>query len=284
MSKVVTRPETITPDTAKKYLEKNTRNRPLMETTVDRYARMMKQGHWLLTHQGIAFSEAGDLLDGQHRLAAIARCGVPVSILVSRGLPAGQENGISINAMDVIDCGKGRTVANQLFLSHGVANANLTAAACKCIGMICLGTTKVVITTPQALSILNIYGASIESVIPAVSGLKPARKSGIVGALAFARITHREVVDEFACRVSSGESLKRGDSAFAFRQWLINGGHYLNGGSVMQEHEIEAALNCLLNTINGVPVLQIKRGDAGRKFFSAKQRGNVEKVRTQLGY
>lgn len=281
--KIVTRPETITPETATKYLEKNTRNRPLIQPTVDRYASMMAQGHWLLTHQGVAFSESGALLDGQHRLSAIVKCGQPVTIMVSRGLPDGQQNGINIDTMDVIDCGKTRTVGHQLGLSHGVKNANLTAAACRCIAHICTA-AKFAITTPQALSILDIYGPHIASVIETVGAFKPGRKSGVIGALAFARVTHRDATDNFASQISNGENLKKGDPAFAFRAWLINSSQVAAGGSCYQHFCIEGTLNCLLNASNSEAVLQVKRGEIGKKFFAAKQRGNVEKIRARLGF
>lgn len=78
--------ETITPEKAKQYLERNPNNRNLRPTRVDQLAAMMKNGHWRLTHQGIAFNCDGTLRDGQHRLAAIIKANVPVTILVTRGL------------------------------------------------------------------------------------------------------------------------------------------------------------------------------------------------------
>lgn len=35
------------------------------------FAEAMSRGEWMVTHQGIAFSSAGVLVDGQHRLAAV---------------------------------------------------------------------------------------------------------------------------------------------------------------------------------------------------------------------
>lgn len=78
--------ELITPNQAGKYLQLNTSNRKLRKTLVSQYARDMVSGNWRLTHQGIAFDCRGTLLDGQHRLAAIVESGLPVQMLVTRGV------------------------------------------------------------------------------------------------------------------------------------------------------------------------------------------------------
>lgn len=72
----------VTPQLAAKWLEGNTHNRPLRQTSVDRYAADMKAGRWLLTHQGIAFDQNGVLLDGQHRLWAIVEANVTIKFRV----------------------------------------------------------------------------------------------------------------------------------------------------------------------------------------------------------
>lgn len=97
----------ITPKTASKWLESNAQfNRKLRQTVVDRYARDMLNGAWNLTHQGVAFDTKGRLIDGQHRLAAIAKAGVSVRMTVVRDTPAG--------AFDHVDIGFGRTTADVL--------------------------------------------------------------------------------------------------------------------------------------------------------------------------
>jgi hypothetical protein len=78
--------ETITPSQAEKYLAFNTSNRPLRKGLVDQYAKVIQTGNWRLTHQGVAFSCDGTLLDGQHRLAAIVQAGIAVQMLVARGV------------------------------------------------------------------------------------------------------------------------------------------------------------------------------------------------------
>ena len=83
---ITTAIETITPEMAKRYLERNTKNRRLEPRVVERYASDMKEGRFGLTHQGIGFYEDGELADGQHRLSAIVKSGVSVKMLVTKGI------------------------------------------------------------------------------------------------------------------------------------------------------------------------------------------------------
>ena len=86
MSGTEIRTETIlvTPEMARRWLDSNTRsNRRPSAKTVDAYAREMAAGRWLVTHQGIAFNQAGELVDGQHRLLAIIEADVNVLMMVT---------------------------------------------------------------------------------------------------------------------------------------------------------------------------------------------------------
>lgn len=97
----------ITPNEAELWLAKNADfQRKLRESVVDKYARDMINGQWQLTHQGIAFDSKGRLIDGQHRLAAIVKAGVPIKMLVVRDSPAA--------AYDHVDLGYGRTATDIL--------------------------------------------------------------------------------------------------------------------------------------------------------------------------
>lgn len=96
----------ITPDLARAYLEKNTRNRPVSEYTVSRYAEAMKAGRWILSADAIAFDTEGALLNGQHRLMAIIKTKKAQLVLVTWGL--------SPKAFTILDQGKARSGADAL--------------------------------------------------------------------------------------------------------------------------------------------------------------------------
>ncbi len=96
MSVITSSVETVTPEKAALWLANNcATNRKMSPGRIKTLVDVIKSGNWVLTHQGIAFSPDGELLDGQHRLSAIARAGVPVPLLVSRNVPAD-----SFTAMD----------------------------------------------------------------------------------------------------------------------------------------------------------------------------------------
>lgn len=110
---IETRLEEITPELATQYLSCNTRNRTIRRRDVEMYARAIKNGSFVTTHQGIAFDDEGNLIDGQHRLMAIAMAGQPVHMMVARG--------ISPQAFMVVDRGASRTMRDVVQLGDQTA-------------------------------------------------------------------------------------------------------------------------------------------------------------------
>lgn len=122
MDNVKAQVETITPETAREYLKFNTVNRPFNKITVDYYADQMKKGQWLLNGEAICFADGGVLINGQHRLNAVIKAGVPIQTLVVRG--------VSQQSFITFDNGRSRTMADVLSLSE-VPNANYVASIIK---------------------------------------------------------------------------------------------------------------------------------------------------------
>lgn len=103
--------ETITPQRASEYLKKNTNNyRKARMSDVNQYACDMKAGRWQFNGESIKFSKSGVLLDGQHRLMAIEKAGVPIKTLVTRDVD---------DHVSIYDCGDIRT-PSQILTAHGV--------------------------------------------------------------------------------------------------------------------------------------------------------------------
>lgn len=120
--KVSARLVTVTPKMAHEYLSKNRKNRNLRPSKVDRLARDITAGNFLVTGEAIKFDADGNLIDGQHRCASILKADKPVQILVVTGLdPAVQQ---------VLDTGAARTQADALAL-EGKRNTAVLAAASK---------------------------------------------------------------------------------------------------------------------------------------------------------
>lgn len=110
------RVESVTPALAQQWLARNFKNnRPLRRQKVERLAEDMRAGRWLLTHQSIAFNHDGELIDGQHRLAAVVESGATVSMLVFFNVP--------MDGVELIDCGDRRTDLDALVVG-GVKTAD----------------------------------------------------------------------------------------------------------------------------------------------------------------
>jgi hypothetical protein len=74
----------ITPQLAATWLNRANRdNRKIRLGWVSHLVEVIKRGEFKLSHQGIAFSKTGRLLDGQHRLMAIAEAEIPVTMVVT---------------------------------------------------------------------------------------------------------------------------------------------------------------------------------------------------------
>jgi hypothetical protein len=78
--------ETITPKRSEQYLDMYGGNRAIRQSNVDRFVALIRNGKFRTTHQGLAFHEAGHLVDGQHRLWAIIEAQKAVEMWVARGL------------------------------------------------------------------------------------------------------------------------------------------------------------------------------------------------------
>lgn len=122
--------EVISPDFAKRMLDVTTangfENRRMKTWKVDQYARDIEAGRWANTNQSIGLTSDGSVIDGQHRLHAIIKTGIPVTMLVVRGLT--QES------FSYIDLGIARTVADH-FRHVGKKNVFALSGAGKLLAM-----------------------------------------------------------------------------------------------------------------------------------------------------
>jgi hypothetical protein len=99
-----TQVQTVTPEIATHFLQKNQGNRDYRKSWVAHLSRIIKNGEWMVTHQGIALDKTGNLIDGQHRLLAIIDSGMPVQINVTYDAEA--------NTYECIDLGVKRNLAD----------------------------------------------------------------------------------------------------------------------------------------------------------------------------
>ncbi|WP_233874072.1 hypothetical protein [Paraburkholderia adhaesiva] len=102
----------VTPALARRWLKHNQGNRRVRASWVQTLKAAFERGEYVMSHQGVAFSDTGELLDGQHRLMAIAaqpdERAFPM--LVTRGLSRD-------TVFQVMDSGQRRTLSD--LTGHG---------------------------------------------------------------------------------------------------------------------------------------------------------------------
>lgn len=108
---------------AKKLLQGNEKNRHLNKSLINKYLRLMNVGKWVLNGETIKLGKKDDsfvLLDGQHRLNAIAKADKPVSVSLALGL--------SPSHFKTIDTGRARSAGDILKMA-GYKNVHVLSAA-----------------------------------------------------------------------------------------------------------------------------------------------------------
>lgn len=214
-------PETVTPDTARKYLQANYSNRPVRNTWVTTLAGMITRGEWVQSHQGIAFDETGRLVDGQHRLLACVEANKPMEVLVTRDLPEG--------VYRYIDGGRTRSPSDRLKLMDDQA-LNMRAVSIM-MAFCAAGITKT--TSRNTVDLLeNQFLAMSAAVTEVAQAQRSERKSpvtsGPVGAGLAAYLDKHPVKGrEFLAEVISGTGLEAGAPALLLRDALFN--HRIRG-------------------------------------------------------
>ncbi len=116
---------TVTPKQAAQWLESNDVNRNLRRKLVDAYRRDMEAGRWVFTAEPVQISRTGRLLNGQHRLHALAGSKVKgIQLLVATGL--------ADEAQSMMDQGKPRGIRDALLIEHGhIKNLTLVSSLCR---------------------------------------------------------------------------------------------------------------------------------------------------------
>lgn len=111
----------ITPATARRWLERNVKNRPIRQSKIAAYKADMESGRWQMAGDPIRFDVHGNLLDGQHRLTVVAELEdfTLVNVVI---------RGLTPESQSVMDQGAKRTPGDQLSL-RGIKNAQRVAAA-----------------------------------------------------------------------------------------------------------------------------------------------------------
>lgn len=112
----------ITPEIAEAYLANNSKNRNINKANLYFLIAELENGRFKYNGESIIISKNGNLLDGQHRLMAIAKSKIGAYINVVTD--------VEDSSMPTIDTGANRTSGN-VFAINGVSNANAIASMTK---------------------------------------------------------------------------------------------------------------------------------------------------------
>lgn len=114
---------TMTPELASRLLERNTSNRHVARSRVDRHARAMREGRWIDEASAeVVVGKDGQLQNGQHRLWATVETGHEWECVLVLDAPP--------EARLFHDTGKPRSFSDYLTQS-GVGDASNVAAICR---------------------------------------------------------------------------------------------------------------------------------------------------------
>ncbi|MCE7082810.1 hypothetical protein [Streptomyces sp. ST2-7A] len=156
----------VTPQLATQLLERNSSNRPVDKSLVSLISNEIGNGNWQVTHQGIALDgplDSGRVIDGQHRLHAIAKSSSPVPVLIFENVPS--------ETFSVLDQGKRRSGGDVLALS-GEKDTTLLAATVRHVHLFRISPSGSWVGSSSRLSnakILEIFSSQRERFTAAVS-------------------------------------------------------------------------------------------------------------------
>jgi hypothetical protein len=210
----------ITPDLAREWLGFNTHNRNVRPRVVLAYAADMSAGNWQWNGESIKFASDGTLLDGQHRLAAIAEAGKTIPMLVVRGLKN--------DAQETVDGGAKRKFSDVLKLRgepSPITLASITRRVTTWDGgnrWVDGGTGKYAPTNAQMLQTLDKYPWLRDIALPANKvasncGL-PASIVGFGWWIFSLQKDSGTDVDFFMNRLADGQGLVKGDPVYELRR------------------------------------------------------------------
>jgi hydrogenase maturation factor len=272
----------ITPKMAADMLEKHlnpVNQRKQSQSVIESYARAMRAGQWVLTHQGIAIDTNGELVDGQHRLSAIVASGATVEMLVTTEIPTTANGGLVI---DAIDRGHERKVGAQLHMRHGVSNGSLYAAVARGVLWLCASSQKLMVgkfSVGAALKVAEYYGAEIDYCMANRSREYRVRNASVITACAFAMKAYPAQMQAFYDRMTTDEGHRKGDPALTCRRWLMDGKD--KTGTLI---EYRAVLTCAMKHVKAEKLQKLYDTQHGFDFFLAPQTQTVQKVLKSCGY
>jgi hypothetical protein len=268
-NQVVYRPEKkftieVTPEMAKRFLEKQGPQRNIRLDSIDRYANDMKSGQWHFNGAPIVFDIQQRMRDGQNRMHALVKAGVPQVFEVL--LNASEET------IATIDTGRVRTFSDVTRM-QGIPYATQVAGASshwwKYDNNAMNRNDR-----PSIKQIENIrdrHLPSIKDACRAMNKFKTATTlltpSVMVFVFAYIYERSQELAWEFMAEIDKGVELVETDAVYALRRVLIN--NQARRSKLVPTIKLALAIKAFNARIKGKPVLQLgyRSGEEFPKFI-----------------
>jgi hypothetical protein len=268
MNEISYHTEWITPEVANRMLDRNTHNRPLKQGDILKWATEMEAGNWQLNGEAIKVATNGDVLDGQHRLYAVALQddGKAIPFTVIRGLAP--------EAQKTMDQGRRRDLADILSLEGVDASRSLAAAIRMFLAMDrgLLFVDRKQMAAVLSTTVLADWAVENEDLVDLMRNalrFKQAKlRPGILCPLyAMVAAEHGiEVADEFFGRLNDGVGLEEDSPILAFRNRL----DHLRSESKVQSAQrlsdrdlMGMTISVFNNWITGKSITKIQRPHGG---------------------
>lgn len=212
--------EMMTPALASRMLTKNEGNRKVSVKNVSRWARVMKEGRWILNGETVKVSASGRLYDGQHRLSAVVESGMTVPMFVVRDLP-------EVGVFQTIDNGKLRNGGDTLSAAGCEKHMAVIAAVLRAYSALLSGVSTAHMSNGSNRvendEMLTLYYQHPDVAENVVSAMRYKYASKMLGANAsslcyhlFARVDERAAMDFYEA-FNSGVGLHEGSAILALR-------------------------------------------------------------------
>lgn len=207
--------KTITPEIAAELLGGNTKNRHVHERHVKRLCAAMLDGRWQFNGESIKIAKDGTLVDGQHRLIACVRTGIPFETIIVTG--------VDVDTYTTIDIGAKRTTSDALS-REGIKNSVAVAGAIRWIKAVSAGKAHIgnIVLDPD--EVLDAYAelSDLDGSIKVIGKTKTLLAPSVALALHYLFSRKNSLfADEFFDDLSSGENLYKGDPVLTLRNKLI---------------------------------------------------------------
>lgn len=263
--------ENMTPEKALKLLERFedarkkgiVNNRPVSDNRVDLLEKAIRNGEWLLTHQGIGIDERGYLLDGQHRLWAIVKAGEPVPIRVTYDLPS--------EVMSVIDRGRVRSLGNVLHI-QGEKYGGTKAGIGRILAAFLLGNGSDDLrhyrqTDKIILDFVDRFHEDIEWFV-SLKKKGAFASAPLAAVMVYAHSAFPEAMDVLAPKFLEGIGLSKGDPVHTLREKIIGD----TSDVLLRRYPskillMKYAFNSFKHAVKGEPYFRVTDTIAGYEFF-----------------